>query len=267
MQEPTKTGLWAALARWLWPLRDTCELCGGRCPNAMDPRPICGPCRETIRRPGPRATCTGCLRPLLAPAPPLCSACGAGVSFTRLTAVGLYRGPLAVAVKRLKFGGRHELARPLGRLLAAALADRVAQGYVLVPVPLHRVRQHERGYNQATLLAREAGRHLRLEVASGWLRRVRATPRQARLAAADRGRDLSGAFAATAACRGRQCVLIDDVFTTGATLCGAAQALLTAGAASVQAAVLAVSDLPVTNHRVEDPITGDRRRQTSVTGG
>lgn len=257
MQDPRKARLWPALARWLWPPRDTCELCGGRCFESIDPRPICGPCRDTICRPGRRVACTGCLRPLLAPAPPLCSACAAGVPFTRLTAVGLYRGPLAVAVKRLKFGGRHELARPLGGLLAAALAGRVEHGHVLVPVPLHRARQHERGYNQATLLARETGRHLRLRVAPGWLRRVYSTPRQARLAAAERGRDLSGAFAATTACRGRHCVLIDDVFTTGATIAGAAHALRAAGAASVQAAVLAVSDLPVTNHRVEGQITGD----------
>ena len=103
----------------------------------------------------------------------------------------------------------------------------------VVPVPLHRSRRRERGFNQAADLAR----HLRLPVVEA-LARVRPTPPQAQLTAAERRRNLDDAFAPSSAAHrlgGATVVLIDDVSTTGATLDGCALALRRAGIADVRA--------------------------------
>jgi ComF family protein len=107
-----------------------------------------------------------------------------------------------------------------------------------VPVPLHRRRLAQRGYNQAGLLAREWGRRLGLPVRPGALRRTRATAAQAELPGRERRRNVAGAFRARGV-TGRPVVLVDDVVTSGATVEAAAEALLAAGATEVR--VLAVA--------------------------
>ena len=141
--------------------------------------------------------------------------------------------PLAAAVQRLKYHGRRTLAGALGALLAERYP--FAPDALLVPVPLHRARLGVRGFNQALLLARALGRRRGLPVAPRLLVRTRATEAQARLPAAERRRNLDGAFAVRAPhlCRARSIVLIDDVLTTGATADACARALLDAGAARV----------------------------------
>jgi ComF family protein len=150
----------------------------------------------------------------------------------------LYGGPLAVAIQRLKYAGRSELARPLAALLAdyaQVFAGRVER---VVPVPLHPSRLRERGFNQSALLARPVARALGLPFDPYWLARVRPTRDQAGLARSDRGHNLRAAFAARGA-RARSVLLIDDVRTTGATLAEAAEALLRAGCAEVHTLALA----------------------------
>jgi ComF family protein len=152
-----------------------------------------------------------------------------------------------------KHGGRVDLARVLGPLLRAALGDEGASGTteVLVPVPLHLTRRLERGYNQALLLARavaQAGppRFVVRQVQ----RRVRATAPQGSPQGStdslDRRTNVRGAFAhsrparwSTASVRGRSVWLVDDVWTSGATLEECAQVLRSIGAKRVQALVLA----------------------------
>jgi ComF family protein len=138
--------------------------------------------------------------------------------------------PLAAAVRALKYRRRRMVAEALGHLLAERYP--FATDAVLVPVPLHRARLRERGFNQALLLARALGRHRTLTVLPGVLVRTRATRGQPGLRADERRRNLAGAFAVTApaAIRGRAVVLIDDVLTTGATADACAAALLGAGA-------------------------------------
>lgn len=111
----------------------------------------------------------------------------------------------------------------------------------LVPIPIHPVRKRERGYNQAEKIALEAAPYLGLPVLTGALRRIRSTESQTKLNRRDRGGNLKGAFACVDpdSVRGRRLLLIDDVFTTGATMERCAELLLAAGADRVGGLALA----------------------------
>jgi len=108
----------------------------------------------------------------------------------------------------------------------------------LVPVPLHWLRRWRRGFNQAEVLARAVGARHRLPVLAGALARVRPTPQQHGDLEARR-RNVREAFAVRAVVTGRRLLLVDDVFTTGATADACAAALLRAGAAEVGVLTLA----------------------------
>lgn len=153
--------------------------------------------------------------------------------------MGAYEGTLRDVIHALKYEGRRTLARPLGQLMAAHGASLLDGADCAVPVPLHRRRHRARGFNQAAELARALG----LPVVDA-LVRVRATSSQTDLPAAQRHRNVRGAFRAAragllgrrrAAVGGRTIVLIDDVCTTGATLEACAAVLKAAGAREVRA--------------------------------
>ncbi len=111
----------------------------------------------------------------------------------------------------------------------------------LVPVPIHSIRKRERGYNQAEEIAREASPYLNLPVLGKALRRTRATISQTKLNRADRARNLSRAFLCPdpEIVRGKRLLVVDDVFTTGATAGRCAELLLAAGAVYVGVLTLA----------------------------
>ncbi len=153
------------------------------------------------------------------------------------------------------------MSRPLGQMLAAAIASMAAEAptpMLVVPVPLHPRRQRERGFNQARLLAASALQSLR-RTHSGWalqlspasLIRHRETAPQALLAPHQRRINLARAFrvAEPRQIKGRNILLVDDIVTTGATARACAQALLDAGASSVSIAALARAQLSVENGR------------------
>jgi ComF family protein len=110
---------------------------------------------------------------------------------------------------------------------------------LLLPVPLYVGRLRQRSYNQALLLARALGGSWQLPVASRLLLRVRPTPPQIQLKAAQRRRNLRGAFALRRSLQGERVLLIDDVMTTGATARECSRTLLDGGAGEVAVAVLA----------------------------
>lgn len=195
-------------------------------------------------------------------APPRCASCdepvGIGAAFCaacastvergpdddpRAVAAFVYGGAVSVAVTRMKYEARPDLARPLGDLLWRTLAPRTPalRGALVVPVPLHPARLAERGFNQSALLARRLARHLGAELAPVALARSRDTPRQATLDRDARLANVRDAFTVRQPrrVRGRTVLLVDDVRTTGATLAACAAALLGAGAAEVATAVVA----------------------------
>jgi ComF family protein len=137
------------------------------------------------------------------------------------------------ALQRFKFGGRAALARPLATLLVEQCAPALPAGGVIVPVPLARARERERGFNQAALVAERVARAVRAPLAPRWLARVRSTAPQTDLDAPARRANVRGAFLASAAAAGADVVLVDDVLTTGATASECARALRAAGARSV----------------------------------
>jgi ComF family protein len=207
--------------------------------------PLCGACWAAIPRIAP-PWCERCGLPLgLAPSlppPTTCGACRAdppGWDWARAGAE--YLGVVRDAIHAFKFEGRRGMARPLAALVLeqAGVESDSTPGAVLVPVPLARARERERGFNQAALVAERLAAGLGLPVRPGWLARVRVTAPQSDLGAAERRANVRGAFVAAPAVAGRSVIVVDDVLTTGATAAECARALRAAGAARV--GVLAVA--------------------------
>ena len=155
------------------------------------------------------------------------------------------------AIHALKYDRLHSAARQLGRLLAEAIAQLAAEApaeMLVIPVPLHRSKYAQRGFNQSRSLAVAALEFLqashplwRLTLAPSTLMRLRATESQAGLAPRERRINVRGAFSVSDPSKvtARNILLVDDILTTGATARAAAQTLLNAGAASVWVATLA----------------------------
>jgi ComF family protein len=182
----------------------------------------------------------------------LCGACIASPrKFRKARAVGVYERGLLKAVHSLKYRGRIELARPLGELLFAGLLEGWAPGDIdlVIPVPLHGGRMRRRGFNQSLLLLRDwpkrmqaTGHDLKgLHIAPELLERPKPTASQTGLGRRERMRNLRGAFAVPAPgqVKGRRVLLVDDVYTTGATADACTNALRKAGAARVDVLTLA----------------------------
>ena len=162
--------------------------------------------------------------------------------FARARAVARFEdGPARQLVHRLKYSDRAELARPIGRWMARAGADILAEADCLAPVPLHPLRLWRRRFNQAAMLAREVSRATGKPCDVGVLLRVKATQSQVGLSRAQRAENVQGAFkvAQGAAVKGLNVVLVDDVLTSGATANAASRALVRAGAKRVDVLVFA----------------------------
>ena len=132
------------------------------------------------------------------------------------------------------------IAEPLAELFADYLATHPVPGEVLIPVPLHRRRLRERGYNQSQLLAKELGKLVRLPVIADSIIRQQHSPPQARAASiSERRSNVNNAFTCRRNLQNKQIILIDDVTTSGATLDACAAALKAATASSVWGLTLA----------------------------
>jgi ComF family protein len=177
---------------------------------------------------GPEARCGGCLA-----APPAFERMRAAVAYGEI--------PRRVALK-LKYGGRPGVAETMARLMQRHLPPEGSGGAgspLLVPVPLHRWRIWKRGYNQAALIAAALARRAGVPACLDLLERPKATPPLKAMNPKQRRETVRGAFRIAAGhretVRGQTIVLIDDVFTSGATVDGCARVLKRAGAARVEA--------------------------------
>ncbi|GAB3338396.1 ComF family protein [Marilutibacter aestuarii] len=237
---------WGRLLARTWRMgrRERCLVCAGPAPVAAGGlHGLCPDCAGAM--PWSRHACPGCALPLpdgeagvacgqCQRQPPPLHACHA--SF-------VYGFPLDRLLPGAKFHGDLAASRALGEWMAARMWRHLpddAWPQALVPVPLHRTRLRQRGYDQALELARPLARRLRLPLRDDLLTRVRDTAPQSRLDAAERRRNLRHAFAVRDDVRvPGHVVLVDDVMTTGTTLHAAARALRRAGVGRVDAWVCA----------------------------
>jgi len=165
----------------------------------------------------------------------LCSACRLQeYAFDFARSAFIFNDPLRDVIHHLKYADRVSFARPLGRELRQCMDREGFQGSVVVPVPLHRRRQRQRGFNQAELLAKMLGRKLDPRI----LRRRKNTPSQTGLSRSQRTLNLSGAFEVREAVP-ESIVVVDDVFTTGSTLHEISKVLKRAGAKRVEVLTVA----------------------------
>jgi len=196
--------------------------------------PVCPECWSKMA-PLPRPFCKQCGMP--APAiEGLCGSCRLHEhAFDFARSVLLFNDPVREVIHHLKYSDRVSLAKPLGKLLQDCLVQEGFQGELIAPVPLHRRRERQRGFNQAELLAAGTG----LRVDSGILRRNRNTKSQTGLSRSQRALNLAGAFQCCAI-RVPKCVIVlDDVYTTGATMHEVAKTLKRGGVERVEVLTVA----------------------------
>jgi ComF family protein len=163
----------------------------------------------------------------------------------------LFTKTLREIIHHLKYSDRVSLARPLGDLLKDCLEREQFTGTVIVPVPLHWTRLRIRGYNQAELIASRLNRPLACDL----LRRRKNTPSQTGLSRNQRKLNLAGAFDARRRVSG-SVIVIDDVYTTGATMNEIAKTLKRAGADRVE--VLTVARVASSAYRADETETSVR---------
>lgn len=161
-----------------------------------------------------------------------------------IAATGVHEGVIREAVQGLKYGHATILAQPLSERLVAQLNRQNWTIDIIVPVPLHKTRLAERGYNQAQLLSEHVAEEILLPCLAEAVRRQRNTQSQVTLNAMERQTNLEDAFQANPQIvSGKRILLIDDVYTTGATLSACAQAILQAGAQAVYGLTVTVARL------------------------
>jgi ComF family protein len=231
----------------------------------------CRVCGEPLLKAGFSPICDQCVDGVAAQSMTLCVRCGEALDmegvryagqfpveglvcspcrmvppeFERAVAYAVYEDKLREMVHLLKYERMRSVAKPLGGLLARAIKMLEAEAgreLLVVAVPLFPGKERERGYNQAVLLADAALAELKrskpewkLSAAHGVIRRVKDTKSQFGLTPKGRRRNLQGAFAVTdrETLAGREVLLVDDIYTTGATARACAQVLRRAGASKV----------------------------------
>jgi ComF family protein len=236
------------LVDWLYPPR--CRACGSLI-HGKDSEYFCPSCRPRIQ-PVCHPLCEICGRPFLgASGGDHC--CGACLTrpphFTRARAWACYpreeldQLPLRQVVQKFKYGRKVSLGKPLGRLMTAGCREflETCDCDLIVPVPLHPKRLRWRGFNQSILLARQVSRAYGVPLDPFLLCRDKETPPQTQLSEEERRKNVRGAFSVPnrKEIKGKRILLVDDVYTSGATVNECSRVLLQVGAERVYVLTLA----------------------------
>ncbi len=241
--------------------------------------PVCGECLSAMR-PIAGGVCAVCGERLFSPYAlsgpdePRCGLCRRlAPPFARASAYGSYESGLRELIHLLKYGEVRPAANVLGRMLAEAVRDLEpdfgAGPIVVVPVPLHRGKLRQRGFNQAELIVRAAMKFspLRDRMRLGpVLDRTRATASQTGLTGHQRRENLRGAFKVTRPddIKDRQALVVDDVYTTGATVSECARVLRRAGATRVWVATVARTLKASAQHAEIGPYASDGQMDEEI---
>ena len=233
---------------WLYPPR--CRACGGNI-SGCDAEYLCSDCWPKIRLVS-HPLCNCCGRPFFDAGGDdhYCAACLARQPyFVRARAWGCYPRdesldhPLRRVVQKFKYGRRVSLGKPLGRLMVRGCEDYLKKCPMdlIVPVPLHPKRLRWRGFNQSLLLARQVSRLNGVPLDPFSLYRARETAPQTELAEDERRKNVRGAFAVREEkpLQEKSVLLVDDVYTSGATVNECSRVLIRAGAKEVTVLTLA----------------------------
>ncbi len=159
--------------------------------------------------------------------------------------VGRYCASFKKSLKRFKFSNKPSYYRAFGKLLATKLQSvkKLGEVDIIIPVPMHKSRQRQRGYNQAALIAGYVARELGIKMESRLLIKTKETASQSVLGKSERVCNLEGAFAIRnpERIKGKSILLIDDIVTTGSTINQCSKALKVSGAARIIAGVVATT--------------------------
>lgn len=231
---------------------EECRLCGGLV-ESWDDGVLCGECWDDPKLTkiltgsvcakcgaAIAATTTGERSTRAAPSQ-LCGRCSSA-PFTAARACGVYSGTFEASILFLKTVPH--ICPRLRAIIHRTFTEHQTElgGDVVIPVPLHRLRQRQRGFNQAAVIARLIARGFRLQSDDRSLKRIKPTERhRAGMDAQDRARSVESAFEVVRPgfIDGVSVLLVDDVYTTGSTICAASQALLDAGASKVSVLTIA----------------------------
>ena len=229
--------------------------------------PRCRGCANRIHGRDSEYFCASCWKEIQLISHPLCNLCGrpfpdgsgddhsCGICLERPPRFAAARAwacypreeqqahPLRTVVQKFKYGRKVSLGKPLGRLMVRGCEEFLSQWAfdLIVPVPLHAQRLRWRGFNQSVLLGRQVSRRYNVRLDPFVLRRKTATPPQTQLTEEERRRNVRGAFELNLArpVKGKTILLVDDVYTSGATVNECSRALRRGGAKKVFVLTLA----------------------------
>jgi len=219
--------------------------------------PYCAICEEPLNK--ARVVCDECFDEILPVPIPFCQKCGKPLSndeditckrckenplfLSYIRGIGIFNEPLRTIIHLFKYQRRISLGERLSNLLTSTFNSSIVlhNTDIIAPVPLHRVRLRERGYNQSEILARGLSKGTGIKYGS-IIKRIRYTRSQALMKDPnERMKNVDGAFKVVENIAGKNVLIVDDVTTTGATLNAIAKESLKEGAKSISAIVLAVA--------------------------
>lgn len=220
--------------------------------------PRCAVC-NTILPLGQRGICSNCASKLEYVEEPFCLKCGKPIDddskeycscclskdhlYIQGRAVFVYDDAMRKSIYRFKYNSKREYASFYGQILYDRLGEKIMswEPEALIPVPIHKKRMHERGYNQATLIANELSKHLKIPVENHIIVRKTYTQKQKDLAADERENNLKKAFIVNKnSVKLKSVVIVDDIYTTGSTVDAISRVLIEAGVEKIYFVALCI---------------------------